>query len=140
MTWQIVLQTITSGLAGLGTWFLWELIKEYKAFKNETAADLISLRAERRNFEVMMMAASLKLDDHRQSTEHSIKTINHELKVFSDTISHVSRQAERSEQFMKKTYELAEVLNKKISNHDKEIKTIKIQMGETTIFKTPKQS
>lgn len=84
------------------------------------------------------MASSLKLDEHRQGTEHSMKTINHELKVFRDTMYQVSKQAERSEEFMKKTFTLAESINKTMRDHDKAIKTIQVRMGEVTIFKTPK--
>lgn len=138
MSWELALQSLLCGLSTIGTWFLYQLITEYKDFKKETASDLVSLRAERRNFEVMMMASSLKLDEHRQGTEHSMKTINHELKVFRDTMYQVSKQAERSEEFMKKTFTLAESINKTMRDHDKAIKTIQVRMGEVTIFKTPK--
>jgi len=138
VTWQTALQVFQSGLAAIAIYFIYELIREYKGFKKEASADLISLRAERRQYEVAVMAASLKLDEMKVKTEGALQTINHEIKVFRESVVLVGKQAERAEAFMRKTYELANILNNKFKEHDRDIKTIKIKIGDMTIYKSGK--
>lgn len=138
MTWQIAFQVFTTGLATVAVWFLYDLVREYKVFKTQASGDLFSLRAERRNFEVSVMAAGIKLDELRKSTEYSITVINHEMGKLKESIKEVSDQSERSSSFMKKTYEVVGVLIKRVENSEAEIKGVKVKMGEVTIFKSGK--
>ncbi len=138
MDWEKAFEVFTTGLAGIAIWFLYELVKEYRDFKEETSDVLQEISHQRQSFDLGVRAALLKIDELRNATETSIKVINHELHIFKKAMIDLQGQAERTKEFMEKNYILAKVLHDKHDQLEKEFKTIKIRMGEVTIFKTPK--
>jgi len=138
MTWQVAFQTFSTGLAGIAVFFLYDLVKEYKSFKKDVADDLASLREERRIYKEAVMRTLLKFEELRLTSETSIKVINQEMIMFKRQMNEISEDTKSAHSFMKKAFGLAKALNERSARHEKDIQALKVQIGDTIIFKSGK--
>lgn len=143
MSWEIVLQSITAALGGFGIWCIYDLIREFKAFKSETKNDVFSLKQERNSFQNTVKSAELTInskvnDMHKlHSTfaldvKESLFKINDEISKMSFAIKSSTKKTENFESFLQKCLLVTKTLNEKVKNQETEIKKI----NEVLIFKT----
>lgn len=130
MSWDTALKAFTSGLAFIATYFIWELIREYKLFKKETGGILADIKEERRQFEHSVKSISLE-------TQNSFKSANLEILKLKNSVEMVTEKTSKAHDFMKKGLELARALNSKSKRHEDEINHLRLNVGKlTTIYKT----
>jgi hypothetical protein len=130
LTWEIALQTFSAGLAAMAAWFLFELVKEYKKFRETSGEDIKRMTLEREVFKIGVDSALLKLTELRQSTEHSVKSINHDMRVFQTSIMDLRKESDKAVDFMKKNYILSKVLHDKVDILDKDLRALKDDLGK----------
>lgn len=135
MSWEVVLQSVTAGFAMIGAWFIYDLIKEFKSFKESTRTDVGSLKAQRDKFEYIIRQAELTIglrvnDLQRIQNEFStqLKAASHDFKM----------ETQNLDKFMVKSLEVVNLLNERVKRVEADSKDIKIKLGELIIFKTNK--
>ena len=149
MTWELVLQSFTVGLAAIGSYFIYDLISEFKMFKKDTKTDVDSLKLERSSFVGTVRNAELSIglrvnevqkihNDFSLNVSQTLGEINVEMQKFKLTVDDTAKKVEKLDSFLVKSFQISQKLHQKIAAHDEEIKGMKVQMGDTTIFKSRK--
>lgn len=151
MNWQVVLQTFSAGMGAIGIWFIYDLIREFKLFKKETRLDIQSLKTERQDFKSTVRNAELNIhgrvtdlqkihNNHFIQSEKSINAVNMELERFKNLMTTASGKADAFENFLNKLLVIAKTLNDRLKKVESEMSTLKIEVGDLTIFKDKKKS
>lgn len=146
MSWYSVFQT---GLAGIGAWFLYELVKEFKSFKSETKRDLANLEKQRAAFENSLRQTDLSMrmrvedlrqlqHDHNLQAKHLLSQIKTDVTRIEIIAENLEKKTLDHEAFMKKYLQVSKVFNEKIKNHESEIKSLQLKLGDLTIIKSGK--
>lgn len=135
MTWASAFQLFSSGLAAIGVWFIWELVKEFKAFKVETKTDISTLKIQRSGFEVTVRNAELNIGLRVNEMQKLHNNFSLEVK---EALMQFRNDNKNFSKFMKTSLELVGRLNDKLVVQEKELKSLKIQLGEVIIFKSQK--
>jgi hypothetical protein len=147
MTWELALQSLTITLAGIGGFFLYDLVREFKTFKTKTSEDIFALRSERENFKLSIRNAELtishKVGDltnlHNQFSVDVKKAhiqFQNEAEKIKDILTDSVKETDRLSNFMKKSFDMHEALNSQMKLQREEINSLKVKLGELTIFKT----
>lgn len=142
MTWDIVLQSFTAALAGIGGWFLYDLVSEFKTFKKDTRMDIISLKQERTDFKNSVRAAEISMSARMNELQaihnsfsltvnDSLLKLKSETEKLSDTLKETDTKSDKLDHTLSKAFQLFRHFNK-------EIKSLKVEMEKITIFKTGK--
>ena len=146
MTWELVFQSFTLGLSGIATWFIYEHIKDFKSFKKEAHRDIQSLQKERTHFESLVRDAGLGIshrvldlqrlhNDFALNIQKSVSSVSFEIEKIKTVVKEIQDKSVQHEAYLRKSLDLARHFSEKIKGHDEAIKSIKIELGETTIFK-----
>lgn len=142
MTWEIALQTISAGMAGIAMFFLYDLVREFKTFKSETKRDILNLEKQREEFKTTVRNYELS---------SSIRT-NELQKLHNDFNLKVSKEVANLGVDIMKIHALTTDMNKKtetfndffskslsiMKRFDLEIKSMKVQIKDLIIFKNGK--
>lgn len=99
---------------------------------------MTALSSERHSFELSISAASLRVDQLKGNLEIMNERTKVDLGKISFFMDNIDQKSTTFQEFMKRSIELTGALNQKVKIQEENIKTIKIQMGELTIFKTKK--
>ncbi|NJM09377.1 MAG: hypothetical protein HC883_00295 [Bdellovibrionaceae bacterium] len=147
MSWEIFLQTITGSLAAIGGWFLFDLVREFKSFKAETKSDVISLKNSRADFQNTVRNAELSIalrvnemqkihNDFSLKIKSTLNEIENDMAQLKIMVEVASDKVGQFDSFLTKSLRLSQALNEKLKKHDKELESLKIQMGNTRIIKS----
>lgn len=133
--WQTALQVFSTGMAGIASWFLFDFVREFKAFKVEANKEIQTLRAERSTFQSVVrnaeMSMSLRTSEiTKLVSEFKILVKSDVLDLKSD-LREIKALTSNHESFMRKSLEVSKRLNQ-------EVKSLKIKMGEVLIIKNGK--
>ncbi len=121
---------------------MYDFIREMKVHKQEAIKDIFSLKEERSKFENIVRAAELGMglrvnEMQKIHTEFSgivkngMNSLGKDIEKVRETVLQTSKDSENFKIFMQKLLIVTR-------RHGEELKSIKVQMGETTIFKTGK--
>lgn len=116
MDFALFFQTLTTGLSGVAVWFIYEHIKDFKAFKKEAGQDINTLKKERERFEHVVRSAGITFTDR----VHDIKDLHTRLAIMTKN------------QFVEMTIETEKIktmilqLDGKINSHDEQLKRMKL--------------
>jgi len=146
MSWEIALQSFSAGLAAIGLWFIYDLIREFKMFQKETRTDVSTLKNERVTFlntvkqsELMISSEVMKMQKIQDSFSLEVKKsfidITKDISELRKIIDETSKSSANFSDFLNKALEVMKKINDKVRRHEFELQTLKIEMGELTLFK-----
>lgn len=132
MAFQAFLTIISSGLAGVCIWFLYDLVKEMKSFKHETGRDILRLNQERQDFKDTVksheLATQMRVNELRQiqgefstTIKSQLVDVNHELRLINDQTKSISENHA-------KAIKISQALYGKVKVLEDEIKSLKIKV------------
>lgn len=149
MNWQLALQSFSVGLGGIGLWFIYDLIKDFKDFKKETGRDISALKKEREDFKNTVRSAELsisyKVQDmqkvHGEFVLHTkgmhLETVR-DLAQIKNVLVDSSKKADEIRSYLDKSLLLNKNFHERMKLMESEFKTIKIQIGDLLIIKDKK--
>jgi hypothetical protein len=102
MSWDAVVQIVSSGFGLFGLKLLYDLVREFRNFKDETKRDISSLRTERDAFRLAIKEADLNLKGHVlqmdevfQKSMASAKTLHERQKKAENDIQVIKLRLDR---------------------------------------------
>jgi len=122
MSWEQAIQTIFMMGSGIATWFLYDLVKEFKEFKKETGRDISTLKKERELFQAFVRSTEMTMqvrvhelgaaiDSHKTHLERGLGIIDNELVRIRYSIDRANEKAQKFDDFMKTSFKLSNALN-----------------------------
>ena len=131
MTWQDAIQVVSTVFAGIGMWFVFDLIREFKQFKTESKRDITNLQRERDLFTQLVRGSELSmksrvlelnsaLETNKTHVERGLGIIDNELARIRMSIDRANEKAQRFDDFMKTALKLSHAINEKQKQLEKE--------------------
>lgn len=147
MNWQTAFQTFATGMAALASWFLYDLVKEFKSFKSETRTDVSGLKRERDDFKTTVRNSELSIavrvtEMQKLHSEFNVKIVEQISSIKSDVreLRDVMREAKENSknyaEFLQKALKICHVLDHRLKKQEADLKAVKIQVGELMILKS----
>jgi len=146
---ELAFKIFSSGLAAIATWFIWDLIREFKLFKAEAKAEMLNLKLEREEFKAIVRDAkdvistrvlSLERIHHSYNLEvtQTIRKMNAEFEKLQNNFSLATQKVSNFELFFKKMLAIIKGINDRVKKSEAEISSVKIELGQVTIIKGEK--
>ncbi len=99
MTWELALQSLFVLGSSIGTWFLYDLVKEFKEFKKETGRDISNLKRERELFQQVVRGSELSMNvrvmELNTALENSRTHVERGLGIIDNELSRIRLSIER---------------------------------------------
>lgn len=136
MTWEQALQSLLVMGSGIGAWFLYDLVKEFKEFKRESGRDISSLKKEREVFQHLVRSSEVTIQARIQEltsamtqsktqVELGLGIVDNELTRVRYSIERAQEKANKFDEFMKNSYKLSFALNEKCKVIERELSIVK---------------
>lgn len=149
MNWPILLQTMTAASIPLATWFLWDLIREMKTFKESTRSDISTLKSEKITFINVVRTAELtissKVNDMQRihgnfsvEVKKALIEINAEIVSLQKVIGSAAKKSENFEAFLDKALAVVKNINDRVRRNEHELQALRIEVSEFSIVKDNK--
>ena len=132
MTWELALQSLILGMAAIGSWFIYDLISEFKTFKESTRTDVQALKQERAGFAAIVQTAELNIGMRVNEMQKLHNDFTLEVKTSLMQFGHNTKNFEK---FMQKSLDVCTRLSERLKMQEMELRAIKIEIGEVMIFK-----
>ena len=149
MSWESVLQVFMSGFAGIGAWFLYDLVREFKGFKNETKNDVFTLKHERNNFQTTIRNSEMTISSRvnemqRISQEFSLtvrkdlQDIKFEISKIKESTDQASKNSKHYAEFLQRALELCKALDTRLKSQEQEVMSLHLKIKDLIIIKSGK--
>lgn len=133
LSWETALQSILVGMSAIGSWFLYDLVKEFKDFKKNTGSDIASLKRERDIFQQIVRGSELSmkarvmelnaaLETNKTHVERGLGIIDNELARIRMSIDRANEKAQKFDDFMKLSLKLCNTINERQKKLEGEIR------------------
>jgi hypothetical protein len=145
MNLQLFVQSVSVGMAGMAVWFIYELIKEFKAFKKEASRDIQSLNQEREHFENTAKSACLDIshrvadlshlhNDFALEIQKVLKEVTFDVDRMRNSVEKIVRRIDSNEAMIKKAVDVTRTFNDRMKYAEEELGTLKVILDKDDII------
>lgn len=134
MSWELVLQSFTMGLSGIACFFLYDLVREFKAFKVRAQDDIFELKTERIEMKHLIKEAEIsflkRCDDLENAHKNYVLNAEKSLVKANDLVTKLNDKLSKT---LEDTTQLKDTVTHftfRVQAHDEDIDYIKERLHD----------